>query len=108
LATSLSAMINMVLLVIFLGRKLEALRWEMIIRSHLRVMVASIPVVLACVWVGGLAVWTQPDAWIAKGVMLVVGIGLSIAGYITAHTLLGSSEMDFLWGLFKRKLRIAS
>jgi putative peptidoglycan lipid II flippase len=96
------------LLVIFLGRRLEALRWELILRSHLRVIVASIPIVVACLWVASLAVWTQPDAWIAKSVMLLVGIGLSVAGYLTAHMLLGSSEMDFLWGLMKRKMGLAS
>jgi putative peptidoglycan lipid II flippase len=108
LATALSAMINMGLLVIFLGRRLEALRWELILRSHLRVIVASVPIVVACLWVASLAVWTQPDAWIAKSVMLLVGIGLSVAGYLTAHMLLGSSEMDFLWGLMKRKMGLAS
>ena len=103
LATALSAMINMGLLVIFLLRRLKTLRWELILISHLRVIVASIPIIMACFWVAGLAVWSQPDAWVAKSVMLLVAIGLSAAGYLTAHTLLGSSEMDVFWGLLKRR-----
>src|SRR5437870_5223702 len=104
LATALSAMVNMGLLVVFLVRRLRPLRWQGILRSYLRVIVASVPIIAACLWVASLAVWMQPAAWIAKGVMLLVGIGLSVAGYITAHTLLGSSEMEFLWGLMKRKM----
>jgi putative peptidoglycan lipid II flippase len=104
LATALSAMVNMGLLVIILSRRLETLRWGTILNSHLRVIVASVPIVAVCVWVGYLAVWSQPDAWVAKSVMLVVGIGLSVTGYVTVHTLLGSSEMEFLWALMKRKI----
>src|SRR5438132_3789480 len=104
LATALAAMVNMGLLVVFLVRRLRPLRWQGILRSYLRVVVASVPIIAACLWVASLAVWMQPAAWIAKGVMLLVGIGLSIAGYVTAHTLLGSSEMEFLWGLMKRKM----
>jgi hypothetical protein len=40
----------------------------------------------------------------AKTVMLVVGIGISVAGYVTVHVLLRSDEIDFLFGLIKRKL----
>ena len=104
LATALSAMVNMGILVIVLSRRLEKLRWGTILNSHLRVIVASTPIVAACLWVGYLAVWNQPDAWVAKSIMLVVGIGLSVTGYVTVHTLLGSSEMEFLWRLVKRKI----
>ncbi len=105
LATALSAMLNMTLLVIFLARRLAALGWPAILKSHLRVLLASLPIVAACLWVAGLGVWGQPEAWVAKATMLIVGIGLSVAGYVTAQTLLRSDEMDFLWGLVHRKLR---
>lgn len=104
LATAISAMINVGLLVIFLVRRLQALRWQEMFKSHMRVVLASLPIIVACLWVAGLAVWSQPEAWVAKGVMLLVGIGLSVAGYVTVHTVLGSSEMDFLWDLVKRRL----
>jgi TM2 domain-containing membrane protein YozV len=69
------------------------------------VLLASLPIVAACLWVADLGVWAQPEAWVAKATMLIVGIGLSVAGYVTAHALLRSDEMDFLWGLVHRKLR---
>jgi putative peptidoglycan lipid II flippase len=106
LSTALAAMLNMSLLVILLTRRLSSMPWQTIVRSHLRVILATIPIVVACLWVAGLAVWTQPDAWLAKTVMLMVALGLSIAGYLTSHSLLGSSEMEFLWGLLKRKIGV--
>jgi putative peptidoglycan lipid II flippase len=104
LATSVSAILNMVALVILLDRRLGPFDWDAISRSHMRVLLAAIPVAVTCVWVAGLGIWTQPEAWIAKTVMLIVGIGISVAGYVTVHALLRSDELDFLWGLLKRKL----
>jgi putative peptidoglycan lipid II flippase len=104
LATALSAVLNMALLVAFLANRLGNLRWKATLASHLRVVVASGPIVATCLWVEGLGVWAQPEAWVAKTVMLVVGIGISVAGYVTVHALLRSDEMDFLFGLIKRKL----
>ena len=108
LATALSAILNMGLLVVFLARRLGAIGWEAILRSHARVLLASVPIVLTCLWIAGLAVWAQPGAWAAKTVMLIVGIGISVGGYVTVHALLGSDELDFLWGLVRRRLARAA
>jgi putative peptidoglycan lipid II flippase len=104
LATALAAILNMLLLVVFLARRLEDLEWRLILISHLRVLAASVPIALVCWWVAGLGVWGRPDDWAAKTVMVLVGIGLSIAGYVTAHAVLRSEELDFFWELFKRKV----
>jgi putative peptidoglycan lipid II flippase len=104
LATALSAILNMGLLVVFLARRLGAFGWEAILRSHARVLLASVPIVITCLWIAGLAVWAQPGAWVAKTVMLIVGIGISVAGYVTVHAWLGSDELAFLWGLVRRKI----
>jgi len=104
LATALAAIVNMSLLIVFLVRHLETLGWKAILASHARVVAASVPIAVACLWVAGLEVWGRPENWIAKTVMLLVAIGLSVAGYVTAHALLRSEEMDFLWDLVKRKV----
>ena len=103
LATALSAILNMAVLVVLLNRRLGPFDWDEIARSHMRVLLAAVPIVVTCVWVAGLGIWTQPEAWVAKTVMLIVGIGISVAGYVTVHALLHSDELDFLWGLLKRK-----
>src|SRR5881628_1704657 len=104
LATALSAILNMAVLLVFLARRLGAFGWEAILRSHARVVLASVPIVVTCLWIAGLGVWAQPEAWVAKTVMLIVGMGISVAGYVTVHALLGSDELDFLWGLVRRKI----
>lgn len=104
LATSVSAVLNMVMLVILLDRRLGPFDWDAIARSHLRVLLAAVPIAVTCVWIAGLGVWTLPEAWAAKTVMLIVGIGISAAGYVTVHAVLRSEELDFLWSLLKKKL----
>src|SRR5207237_7782933 len=73
LATALSAMLNMALLVVLLDRRLGSLGWPAILRSHGRVLLASLPIVSTCLWVAGLGVWTQPGVWATKAVILIVG-----------------------------------
>jgi putative peptidoglycan lipid II flippase len=104
LATALSAILNIAVLLVFLARRLGAFGWEAILRSHARVLLASVPIVVTCLWIAGLGVWAQPEAWAAKTVMLIVGMGISVAGYVTVHALLGSDELGFLWGLVRRKI----
>jgi putative peptidoglycan lipid II flippase len=36
--------------------------------------------------------------------MLLVGIGLSIGGYLGVHALFRSEELGVLWGMVSRKL----
>ncbi len=105
LATALAAMLNGGTLVAVLNRRLGGVDWFSVGKSAARVLGASVPVILACLWVSGLEVWTRPEEWIAKTVMLVVGIGLSITGYLGAHALMHSEELDVLWGMVKPRLR---
>lgn len=104
LATALAAMVNGTMLVTVLNRRLGGVDWRSVGRSAMRVLAAAAPVVLACLWVSGLAVWARPDEWVAKGIMLTVGIGLSVTGYVGAHALMRSEELEVLWGLVKRKV----
>ena len=101
LATALAAMLNVGILVAVLNRRLGGVDWVSVRRSSLRVLAASVPVILSCLWISGLEVWMRPEEWIAKTVMLVVGIGLSITGYVGVHALLRSEELDVVWGLVR-------
>jgi len=104
LATALAAMLNVGMLVVVLNRRLGGVDWVSVGRSAARVVLATVPVLLACLWIAAAAVWTRPDEWIAKTVMLFVGIGLSITGYVGVHALLRSEELDVIWGIVKGKL----
>jgi len=104
LATALAAMVNVGTLVAVLNRRLGGVAWWSVGRSAVRVLAAAAPVVLACVWIEGLEVWTRQGEWTAKAVMLFVGIGLSVTGYLGAHALMRSEELDVLWGVVRGRL----
>jgi putative peptidoglycan lipid II flippase len=104
LATALAAMVNGGILVTVLNRRLGGVDWRAVGQSSVRVVVACVPVVVACWWVAGAQVWTHPAEWAAKSVLLVVAIGLSVSGYLGVHALLRSEELDVVWGMVRRRL----
>jgi putative peptidoglycan lipid II flippase len=104
LATALAAMVNGGILVVVLNRRLGGVDWGSVGRSALRVILACVPLVGACLWVAGAQVWAHPSEWTAKSVMLAVGIGLSMSGYLGVHALLRSEELDLMWGMVRRKI----
>ena len=104
LATALAGMVNGGILVAVLNRRLGGVEWGTVGRSAGRVMVACIPLVLACLWVAGAQVWTHEGEWAAKSVMLAVAIGLSVSGYLGVHALLRSEELDLVWGMVRSKI----
>jgi len=104
LATALAAMVNGGILVAVLNRRLGGVEWEAVGRSSLRVIVACVPMVIACWWVAGVPVWAHPADWVEKSVMLFVAIALSISSYLGVHALLRSEELDVVWDMVRRKL----
>ncbi len=104
LATALASMLNGSILVAVLHRRLGRVDWGSIGWSALRVLAASVPLVLVCWWVAGAAIWTQPGDWMMKSALLGVGIGLSVVGYLGLHILFGSEELNVVSGMVKRKL----
>ena len=105
LSTALAAMVNGGILLAMLHRRLGGVEWGSVGRSSLRVLVASVPLVVVCTWVAAAQVWTHPGEWTAKSVMLLVAIGLSVSGYLGVHALLRSEELDLVWGMVRRKLK---
>jgi putative peptidoglycan lipid II flippase len=104
LATALAAMVNGFILVAVLNRRLGGVEWGAVGRSSLRVLVACIPLVIACWWVAGAQVWTHPAEWTTKSVMLAAAIGSSVGGYLGVHALFRSDELSVVWGMVRRKL----
>jgi putative peptidoglycan lipid II flippase len=103
LATALAAMVNGVILVVVLNRRLGGVDWGAVGRSSLRVFVACIPLVIACWSVAGAQVWTHPAEWLTKSAMLVAALGLSAGGYLGIHALFRSEELGVVWGMVRRK-----
>ncbi|MDE3019031.1 MAG: polysaccharide biosynthesis C-terminal domain-containing protein, partial [Nitrospirota bacterium] len=105
LATALASMLNGAILVTVLNRRLGGIAWGSVGRSAGRSLIALVPVVLASTWVAGAAVWGHEADWVAKTVMLLVGVGLSVTGYFGVHALMRSPELDVVWNLVQRKWR---
>ena len=103
-ATALAAMVNGSILVAVLNRRLGGVEWGTVGRSSLRVAIACIPMAMACWWAADAAVWTHPEDWITKCVMLFGAIGVSVGSYIGVHAVLRSDELDVMWGMVRRKL----
>jgi putative peptidoglycan lipid II flippase len=104
LATALAAMVNGGILVAVLNRRLGGIEWGTVGQSFLRVLAACVPMVIACWWVAGAQMWVHPGDWIAKSLMLALAIGVSVCGYLGAHAMLRSDELDVVWGMVRRKL----
>ncbi len=104
LATALAGMVNGIILVALLNRRLGGVEWGSVGRSAGRVLVACIPLVLSCLWVAGAQVWTHEGEWAAKSVMLTVAIGLSVSGYLGVHALMRSEELDLVWNMVRKKV----
>lgn len=103
-ATALAAMVNGGILVAVLNRRLGGVEWGTVGRSSLRVTIACAPMAMACWWAASAPVWTHPDDWIAKSVMLFGAIAVSVGSYVGVHALLRSDELDVAWGMVRRKL----
>jgi putative peptidoglycan lipid II flippase len=104
LATALAGMVNGGILVAVLNRRLGGVEWGSVGQSAGRVIVACIPLTLACLWVADAQVWTHEGEWAAKSVMLAVAVGLSVSGYLGVHALLRSEELDLVWGMVRNKI----
>ena len=66
LATALAAMVNGGILIAVLNRRLGGVEWGSVGRSSLRVLVASVPLVVICGWVAAAQIWTHPGEWIGE------------------------------------------
>ena len=95
-------MVNIGVLIGILTHRLGGIDWRGIGRSLGQAGLATIPVILSCLWIADLAVWHREDEWIAKGIMLTVGIGLSATGYVGIQALFHSKELEVLWNLVQR------
>ncbi|MDT7042655.1 murein biosynthesis integral membrane protein MurJ [Candidatus Nitronereus thalassa] len=104
LATALSAMLNITILIAVLTHRLHGIDWWHVGKSLGRVLIATIPVALVCMWISSLGIWQREDEWITKGILVALGIGISMGGYMGTHALYRSPELDVLWQLVQLKV----
>ena len=104
LASSLSALGNMLLLLWFLRRKLGPFGGRAIALSGVKGVIASIPMAAAVYWIVRLIDWSQPGAKLVKAGVMGGAVLTGMAIFLGGAQLLGCEEARDVLGLVKKKL----
>jgi putative peptidoglycan lipid II flippase len=106
LATALSSMVNLTILVLHLKRKLGVIQWRAIFSSCLKTLVASGVMAAAVI---SLCRWVLPDTSTVGGIRLLLDVGLAIGAGIAVFcamaVILRIPEWRKMTGLVKRSLK---
>ncbi|MBC8017929.1 MAG: murein biosynthesis integral membrane protein MurJ [Verrucomicrobia bacterium] len=104
LATTLSALVNMLLLLWFLRRKIGSFGGRRIISCGLKSLVASIPMTVAVYYACQWTDWSQSGHKLTKLLVLGGAIGSGIFVYAVVVRLLRSNEALEMISILRRKL----
>jgi putative peptidoglycan lipid II flippase len=104
LATTLSAMVNMLLLLWLLRRKIGPFGGRGIVTSGVKALIASVPMAVVVYYACSLADWSLQGHKLTKGAVLGGAITIGLLIYAVAARLLRSDEAIELSGLIRNKL----
>ncbi|MRR33499.1 murein biosynthesis integral membrane protein MurJ [bacterium] len=105
LATTLSAVCNMALLLYFLRRKIGPFGFRKISLAGTKILLASLPMAFAVFWGMGLIDWSRPGEKILKGSLLAGSISVGIAIFLVCAYLLRCEEVGKTIELVRRRLK---
>ena len=105
LANSLAAALNIWLLTKRLRKKIGRMDGRRILRSLARIVPASAAMAVIGWWIARDPMWDSPGNILLKVQWLAGGMAASMLFYIAALWALGSEELRFLWGAFRRQRR---
>jgi len=109
LSTSLAATVNLVLLVVFLRRRLGALGARELVASFGRSLVASLAMIPAVRYVAGLTDWSAHGHLLIHATVLLAAVTAGIVIFVIVAALLGGSEVQSVTRLVRQRvLRTAS
>ena len=104
LASSLSALCNMALLIYLLRRKIGLFGGRAIIVAGFKSLLASLPMILLVSWAMGLTDWSLSGQKGLKALTLLGGIGAGIAVYFVCAHLLRCEEAREAVKIFRKKV----
>jgi len=104
LATTLSALFNMGMLLFFLRRKIGPFGGRRILLAGCKILLASLPMALAAKWGMGLIDWSVPGEKILKASVMVGSVTAGAAIYLLCAHLLRCEEADRALELLRRRL----
>ncbi len=100
LATSLSALLNLTLLVLIINKRLQGIDWGSVLYSVGKVTLATVPIVLIGWYVNHAPIWSLPGEWFLKGIWLFGGIAAAVLAYVLMHRWLKTEELAFVFRSF--------
>ncbi len=103
LATSLAATLNISLLTWNLRRKIGRMDGRRIFKSLLKIIPASVGTGVIGWWVSIQPVWEKGGRTLLKLQLLAGGMAACVLFYIVMMWILKSDELNFVWGMVKRK-----
>ncbi len=103
LAASLASMLNISLLTIELRKKIGRIDASRILRSLLKIIPTSIVMGMIGWWISRNPVWELGGKALFKTGLLGGGVVVSVLFYISVMWALKSEELEFIWGMVKRK-----
>jgi putative peptidoglycan lipid II flippase len=103
LATSLAAMLNIGLLTLQLRKKIGRMDGRRILSSLFRIIPASLAMAAIGWWVSRDPVWALRGNTLYKSELLAGAMAVSVLFYILMMWVVRSEELNFLWGMVKRK-----
>ncbi|MBM4341375.1 MAG: murein biosynthesis integral membrane protein MurJ [Deltaproteobacteria bacterium] len=105
LATSLSSILNLILLSRKLSLKLGAVEIGKNVTSLARILLCSLPMGLTAYLICSLRDWTTTGNTLEKAILLLTGIVVGLGVYLLCSYWMKNEEMIFLVKMFKRKSR---
>jgi len=103
LATSLSSILNLILLSWKLNLKLNGVEIVNNLRSLLRILIGSLPMGFAAYLICSLGDWTQSGNTLLKAVFLSAAILIGITLYLICSYWMKNEEMMFLLNMVRKK-----
>src|SRR6202158_3522681 len=104
LSTSISATVNLVLLVVFLRRRLGALGTAQLFPSFVRSLIAALAMLPAVRYVAGLTDWSQHGQLVAHAALLIAAMVVGCVVYGAAAVFLGGNEIQPLSQILRQRL----
>ncbi len=104
LATSLSALCNMLLLLWYLRRRIGPFGGRAVLLCGVKSLMASLPMALAVRYLCGFVEWSQAGHKLYKGGVLALAISVGVAVYLLVARLLRSAEALDALGVARKRL----
>jgi putative peptidoglycan lipid II flippase len=103
LATSLSSVLNLGLLLWKLTSKVGVIGIGKVGQSLLQTLFCSLPMGMIAYWVCSLGDWSTPGSVVEKALILLTGIAAGLSVYLLSSYLLKNEELLFLIRMVKRE-----